>query len=74
MPAYRVTWTQTATAAAEISIELDELARWAIATNVIHTLVDAGGAPPDPVALQRALEVNPHLRDALLRLMATAKT
>lgn len=73
MPAYRVTWTQPTTATAEISIELDELARWAIASNVIHTLVDGAGAPPDAAALQRTLEVNPHLRDALLRLMAIAQ-
>ncbi|WP_417541352.1 hypothetical protein [Microbacterium maritypicum] len=71
MPAYRVTWTQPTTATAEISIELDELARWAIASNVIHTLVNDAGTPPDPVSLQRALELNPHLRDGLLRLWAT---
>lgn len=73
MPAYRVSWTQPATATVEISIELDELARWAIASNVIHTLVEGAGAPPNAVALQRTLEVNPHLRDALLRLMAIAQ-
>lgn len=71
MPAYRVSWTQPATATAEISIELDELAQWAIAANVIHTLVDGAGAPPNAVTLRRALEVNLHLRDALLRLWAT---
>lgn len=73
MPAYRVTWTQPATAAGEISIELDELARWAIASNVIHTLDDGDGSPPDAAALQRALEVNRHLRDALLRLLVISK-
>jgi len=73
MPAYRVSWTQPATATVEISIELDELARWAIASNMIHTLVDGAGEPPTATALQHTLEVNPHLRDALLRLMAIAQ-
>jgi len=69
MPAYRVTWTETAIATATVDVELDELARWAIAADVIRLGPEPAAA--DPVALQRSLERNPHLRDALLRLYAT---
>lgn len=72
MPAYKVTWTQTAIATATIDVELDELARWAIQSGSVL----AGGAmpaEPDPVALERSLERNPHLRDALLRLYSTRR-
>lgn len=70
MPAYKLTWMQAAIATASVDVELDELARWAIAAGVIR----AGGNPPGPpeaAALQRSLERNPHLRDAVLRLYVT---
>lgn len=69
MPAYEVTWTQTAIATAVVDVELEELARWAIAAGVVRSGPEPGSA--DPVALHRSLERNPHLRDAVLRLYAT---
>lgn len=69
MPAYKVTWTQAAIATATVDVELDELARWAITAGVIRSGPEPTAA--DPVALQRSLERNPHLRDAVLRLYAT---
>lgn len=72
MPAYEVTWTQAAIATATVDVELDELARWAITAGVIRSGPEPGAA--DPIALQRSLERNPHLRDAVLRLYATRRT
>lgn len=71
MPTYRVTWTQEAVATATVDVELDELARWAIAAGVVRSGPEPATA--DPVALHRSLERNPHLRDALLRLYATRR-
>lgn len=71
MPAYKVTWTQEAVATATVDVELDELARWAIAASVVRSGPEPTAA--DPIALQRSLERNPHLRDALLRLYATRR-
>ena len=69
MPAYRVTWTQQATATATVDVELGDLARWAIATVVVRAGPDPGA--PDADALRRSLGRNAHLRDAVLRLYAT---
>lgn len=70
MPAYKVSWTQTAIATATVDVGLGELARWAIESGSIRS---GGTSPgePDPGALERSLEQNPHLRDALLRLYST---
>ncbi len=71
MPAYKVTWTQEAVATATVDVELDELARWAIAAGVVRSGPEP--TPADPAALHRSLERNPHLRDALLRLYSTRR-
>lgn len=68
MPAFKVTWTQTAIASASVDVELDELAAWAIRAGVIHSTATT---TPDQAALRDSLERNSHLRDALLRLYAT---
>lgn len=68
MPAFQVTWTQVTTATAKVTLETTELVSWAIACDATRTLTAAGGAPPDAAALQRAVETNPHLRNALVRL------
>ena len=68
MPAFKVSWTQTAIATSTIDVELDELAAWAIRTGVIHS---GAGAAPDQPTLRASLDRNTHLRDALLRVYAT---
>lgn len=68
MPAFKVSWTQTAIATITIDVELDELAAWAIRTDAIRSIT---GATPEQSALRASLERNEHLRDALLRLYAT---
>lgn len=70
MPAFRVTWTQPATLTATVTVELRDLAEWAIAADVVRMLgVDA----MHPAGLTRSLERNEHLRDALLQLWAARK-
>ncbi len=69
MPAHKVTWTQQAIATASVDVELDELARWAISADVVRAGPDPH--PADAQRLQRSLERNAHLRDAVLRLYAT---
>ena len=71
MPAYEVTWTQAAIATAVVDVELEELARWAIACGVVRSGPEPGAA--DAVALHQSLVRNPHLRDAVLRLYATRR-
>jgi len=69
MPMYKISWTQPATVTATVSVGLDELAQWAIETDVLHGLVDGtAGRVSDPAVLRRALDRNSHLRDALLRI------
>lgn len=72
MPTYKLTWTQAAIAIASVDVELDELARWAIGAGVIRTGGDAP-RPPEAAALQRSLERNRHLRDAVLQLYVTRR-
>lgn len=65
-----VTWHQVTTYSAELKVTIPELAAWAIAHAPVALLGGAGSTPPEPAVLERSLELNPHLRDALLQLLA----
>lgn len=69
MPAYRVQWEQRATVTATVTVDLDELASWAVCADDlrgIHGIADWGG-------VRRLLELNPHFREELLRRWAAAQ-
>ena len=61
MPAFKLSWHQSAIAKATVDVELDELARWAVERGIVHS---QGECPPDPRALRGPLERNPHLLQA----------
>lgn len=72
MPAYRVRWEQSAAVSATVTVDLDELAKWAVEVAGVRTLQDGTPAPGDVEGVRRMLEVNPRLRDALLQRWAAA--
>lgn len=68
---HTVTWHQVTTYSAELEVTIPELAEWAIAHIPIGQLGAVDGTPPRVDDLERSLELNPHLRAALLQLLAT---
>lgn len=72
MPAYRVQWSQPAAVAATVTVDLDELAQWAVEVAGVRTLDGGVPAPGDAAGLRRMLEANGRLRDALLQQWAAA--
>lgn len=70
MPAFRVTWSQPATVAATVTVDLEDLAAWAVAADVVRGLTTPEGTAARVADLTVSLERNPHLRDALLRMWA----
>lgn len=66
---HHVQWRATATIHADVEIEIEDLAAWAVATGLVHI-----HAPSDDAleALETILERNPHARAQLLRLWVDA--
>lgn len=65
-----IAWHQVTTYSAEIEVTLPDLATWAIQHAPFAMLDAAGSTLPTPATLVRSLEANPHLRAALLQLLA----
>lgn len=69
MPAYRVQWEQRAAVTATVTVDLDELASWAVGTDDLRGIRGI----PDYAEVRRLLELNPHFREELLRRWAAAQ-
>lgn len=72
MPSYKVQWQQQATITATVSVDLDELAQWAVEVVGMRTLHENHPEAADIVGVRRMLENNRHLRDELLRRWASS--
>jgi len=70
MPVYQVRWEQPAAVTATVTIDLDELAQWAVEVAGARTLDSGRPGEADVDGLRRTLEHNPRLREHLLQLWA----
>lgn len=69
MPAYRVQWEQRAAVTATVTVDLDELAAWAVGADDLRSIRGV----PDCAGVRRLLELNPHFREEILRRWAAAQ-
>jgi len=70
MPAYRVAWQQPAQVTATVTVDLDELAQWAVDSGGVRALASGDPVAADLPGLRRLLERNQHFREELLRRWA----
>lgn len=72
MPAYKVAWQQPAQVTATVTVDLDQLAQWAVEVGGVRALTETGPGPGELAGVRLMLERNRHLRDDLLRQWARA--
>ncbi|KAA9105942.1 hypothetical protein [Microbacterium rhizomatis] len=68
-----VSWIQHAEVVVTVDIELNELAAWAAKSAYVRALVGTDATSADVMQVQRLLESNGHVRDALIRLWVTSR-
>lgn len=68
-----VSWIQRAEVVVTVDIELNELAAWAARSAHVRALVGTDATSADVMQVQRLLELNGHVRDALIRLWVTSR-
>lgn len=68
-----VSWTQQAEVVVTVDIDLNELVTWAARSAQVRTLLDCDAASAGVIQVQRLLESNAHVRDALIRLWVIGK-